>query len=655
MLKGLNPAWILAAFLQNCGWGAILYVDVNSSHPVPPYSNWTNAAATIQDAIDVASAGDEINVAAGTYRTGTGFAGGVSNRVVVSKALKVQSVVGPDLTIIEGVQGDTVTNAVRCAYLANGASLIGFTLSNGSVPGTGDSGGVLGQSTAAWLSNCVIVGNSQGGAGRVTLLNCSLSGNSISSGSQVGGGAESCVLTNCILSDNFATYGGGGAAGSLLSSCTISNNSSISQGGGVRACTLVDCTLFGNSAPDGGGCQISSLTNCALANNFASYGGGASGSSLTNCILIGNTASQNGGGAESSTLISCVLTSNAALYGGGSFGGQASNCIFNSNLASAGGGGAYLGTLRSCVFVSNSAYSGGGASAAILSACAILTNSASLGGGIADGALNSCVLLGNTSTTGGGAALQYRCILNNCTLVGNYATNIGGGAFTFDGAFDGALNNCIIYYNDSPTDPNLSNATNVNYCCTVPFLNTGVGNITNAPSFVNVAEGNLDLQVGSALINAGSNSFVTNNFDYLGRARISGGLVDIGAYEFQVLDPFHSWLQQFGLPTDGASDYLDSDGDGMNNWQEWIAGTIPTNAASVLRIQTATVTPPTNSVTIVWTSTTNRNYFVQRSMSLSPAAFATIQSNIAGLTGTLTFIDTNPVSGKAFYRVGVHQ
>ena len=654
MRKGKYLLALFTVLVQACAWGAMYYVDVNSAHPVSPYTNWANAAVTIQDAVDVASDSDEIVVAQGTYRTGTRFAGGVSNRVMVLKAIKVQSISGPDSTIIEGIQGDTVTNAVRCAYLANGASLIGFTLSNGSAPGPGglQCGGVVGQSTAAWLSNCVIVGNSQRGAGSVTMLKCSLSGNTAFSGGQDGGGAFNCVLTNCSLSDNWANHNGGGAAGGLLSSCVLSNNSANSDGGGVNGCGLFDCRLFSNSAPYGGGCSSSFLTNCTLIGNSAAYGGGATSSILTNCMLIANTASQNGGGAEASTLISCVLISNAALYGGGTFGGQASNCVFNSNLASAGGGGAYLGTLRRCVIVSNSADFGGGAAAAIMSACAILTNSAfSLGGGVADGALDSCVLLGNTSTSGGGAALfnQNQCVLNNCTLIGNYATNMGGGAF------DGTLNNCIIYYNDSPTDPNLSNVTNVNYCCTAPVLNTGVGNITNAPSFVNLAAGNFDLPAGSPLINAGLNAYVTNNFDYLGRPRVSGGVVDIGAYEFQSLDAFHAWLQQFGLPTDGTADYLDSDADGMNNWQEWIAGTIPTNAASVLRIQTAAMTLPEPSITMVWLSTTNRSYFVQRSTNLSPAVFATIQTNIPGASGTITFTDTNSSPGRAYYRVGVHQ
>ena len=41
----------------------------------------------------------------------------------------------------------------------------------------------------------------------------------------------------------------------------------------------------------------------------------------------------------------------------------------------------------------------------------------------------------------------------------------------------------------------------------------------------------------------------------------------------------YDWLQRSRLPTDGTVNFTDTDGDGMNNWQEWIAGTSPTNAA----------------------------------------------------------------------------
>ena len=46
------------------------YVDLNSTKATPPYTNWATAATNIQDAVDVAVAGDEIVIADGIYATG---------------------------------------------------------------------------------------------------------------------------------------------------------------------------------------------------------------------------------------------------------------------------------------------------------------------------------------------------------------------------------------------------------------------------------------------------------------------------------------------------------------------------------------------------------------------------------------------------------
>jgi hypothetical protein len=163
------------------------------------------------------------------------------------------------------------------------------------------------------------------------------------------------------------------------------------------------------------------------------------------------------------------------------------------------------------------------------------------------------------------------------------------------------------------------------------------------------------LQSNSPCINAGTNAVVSGSIDLDGRPRIVGGTVDIGAYEFQpgVSGEFIGWLSQYGVPTDGSADYADTDGDLMNNWQEWVAGTVPTDAASALRL----LAPTTGvSGTIVsWQRVTNRTYFLDRATNLGAAPpFSLVISNLAGQAGTTSFTDTNATGpGPIFYRVGV--
>ena len=113
-------------------------------------------------------------------------------------------------------------------------------------------------------------------------------------------------------------------------------------------------------------------------------------------------------------------------------------------------------------------------------------------------------------------------------------------------------------------------------------------------------------------INSGTTAYFTSGVDMDENPRISGRTVVIGAYEYQspssVLS--YAWALQYGLPIDGSADYADADSDGLNNWQEWIAGTNPTNAGSVLALNL----PTTNStgLNISWKSISGKTYFLQR-------------------------------------------
>jgi hypothetical protein len=334
------------------------------------------------------------------------------------------------------------------------------------------------------------------------------------------------------------------------------------------------------------------------------------------CAVLGNVARLSG----------FTLTNGfAAGFGGGAYGGTLDNCTLSGNSA--------LGTTLGGGIGPPPPPDGGG-------------------GGAAHSTLNNCVLNGNWAGSIGGAPSSgggaRDCVLNNCTLTGNGAADVGGGAYFC------TLNNCIVYFNAAPTGANHAYA-NINYCCTTPLPTGGFGNITNAPLFVDTnGWANLHLQTNSPCINAGNNAFAPAGPDLDGNPRIKGGTVDMGAYEFQTPTSLisYAWLQLYGLPTDGSADFTDPDGDGMNNWQEWVCETNPTNALSALRLLTPVVAGA--NVTVSWQSIAGVNYFLECSTRLAPSAFTALATNIAGQPGTTTYTDTNAVgSGPFFYRVGV--
>ena len=122
---------------------AILYVSHNSLNPTAPYKTWATAATNIQDAVVIASAGDQIMVTNGVYLSGgrTLGASTLTNRVAVDKALTLQSANGPSVTVIQGYQlPGTVTGdaAIRCVYLASNAVISGFTLASGATRAAGN-------------------------------------------------------------------------------------------------------------------------------------------------------------------------------------------------------------------------------------------------------------------------------------------------------------------------------------------------------------------------------------------------------------------------------------------------------------------------------------------------------------------------------------
>lgn len=385
---------------------------------------------------------------------------------------------------------------------------------------------------------------------------------------------------------------------------------------------LIGFTLTGGATQsydtDGGGVNCDPwyasviVSNCIIGGNSAYYdGAGALGCTLINCTITTNSASSNGGGAFGSTLINCVVSGNSAPNGGATYTCSVYGCRINGNSAGAGGAGYNSGFVN-------------------------------------------CLITGNSAGTGGAL---YQGGVRNCTVVGNQSQSLGGGFC--GGTYNSSVFNSILYFNTSWSHPYAPNyyGGSINNSCTTPLPAGGTCNFNYDPLFTNAAGGDLHLQTNSPCINAGNNSGTTTTQDLDGNPRIIGGTIDIGAYEFQTPASLisYAWLQQYGLPMDGSADNADTDGDGMNNWREWICGTDPTNPNSVLKLLIPTNGPV--GLIVSWQSVTNRAYFVQRTTDLAAQpAFSTVATGIGGQLGTTSFTDTNTVGvGPYFYRVGVQQ
>lgn len=343
LVRGQGGANVTATLgglaFDSVGAGTVRYVAPSGSHTFP-YTNWLSAATNIQDAIDASPTGTLVLVSNGVYATGgrTVTGGLLTNRVVIDRAIRVESVNGPAVTTITG-QGPVGDSAVRCVWMAPGARLSGFTLTNGATRSVvysnyvdGYGGCLRAEGASTLVSNCVLTAGASmhpgSGAAGGNLILCDLIGNTK-------GGAYSSTLTRCYLSGNSGSYGGA-AHQSTLVQCSLVGNTA-SDGGGAFDCTLTQCSIFSNTATlsGGGGVYLSRLDGCILQGNWVSdrrMGGGAYLSVLSNCLLVGNSSmSFRGGGAADSTLYNCTVTSNSASVGAGTFNASHFNCIVWGN------------------------------------------------------------------------------------------------------------------------------------------------------------------------------------------------------------------------------------------------------------------------------------------------------------------------------------
>jgi len=226
---------------------------------------------SIQDAIDAASAGDTINVAAGTYY----------ENITLKNGVEVLGA-GASVTTIQGTGAGSVVTAIS---VSSSTKLDGFTITGGNAI---NGGGMYNWSSSLVVTNCTFSANLAAAYG----------------GGMCNSWYSSPTVTNCTFSANSAMHGGGmnnDYSSPTVTNCTFSGNSATWYGGGMRnyysSPTVTNCTFSGNWATYGGGMFNYSyspvVTNCTFFGNSATYGDGMynweSSPVVTNCILWGDS------------------------------------------------------------------------------------------------------------------------------------------------------------------------------------------------------------------------------------------------------------------------------------------------------------------------------------------------------------------------------
>jgi hypothetical protein len=332
-------------------------------------------ATTLQAAIDLASIGDQILVAPGTY-TGTGN----KNLSFGNKDLVVRSEGGPEVTVLD-LQGSGRAFVLFGPHTRS-ALVEGFTIANGDGNHEPIGGGGM------------IIGG-----GSPTIRRCVFRNNQ-ASGSDWGGGGgglachgSSALIEDCEFIQNTTVRARGAVGGGMAShesspeirGCRFAQNRVLgyaSAGGGIYVhqfgaepgTIIEDCVFTGNESLGGGGASIvgGRLARCTFEHNVADGGAGISliSSEMVDCWIAGNTARQSGGGVDASSarIANCVITENQAASGGGLafFGGSTTleQCLIADNLAGLGGGilqrGGLSSLIQRCTIARNRAAQGSG-------------------------------------------------------------------------------------------------------------------------------------------------------------------------------------------------------------------------------------------------------------------------------------------------------
>jgi hypothetical protein len=460
----------------------IIYVDASASGGNTGQS-WPDAYTDLQDALSRAAPGDEVWIAAGTYRPAS-----------AAGSIDLSFVVPGGVTMLGGFSGGEVSASERDP-ISNLCILNGDLLGDdaGGFENYQDNSRTVVRMAASRQTSIIDGVTIRGGQGVSDEGSEPLAG-----GLHV---ADACVIVQgCIITENDSLAGGGvvctDGARVVFTACEVSANYSFSRAAAVlvRAdaqATLLTCSITGNTSGQDGaalageGSSTFRVVDCLLMANFSVRSSAVSfkescAGLIERSRIVGNTAYFSGavelGSQVPGEIVGSMFTGNSVLIAGAS-------ALRITNHA----------FIRQCSFTRNT-FAGpnpfGAGTIAVINAVARIDNS---------------IVWGNPST-----------------MFGRVPAVVVSG-------FGGAVQICH----------SLVEGLSESFC--------GDSSIDSDPLFVNVAgtdgivgtsDDNVELALGSPCIDTGDPGFPVSGVDAWGGPRVLDGnldglsVVDMGAREF---------------------------------------------------------------------------------------------------------------------------
>ncbi len=342
-----------------------LFVNSNASG-ANNGANWNDAFNDLQSAIAISTFGDEIWVAAGTYKptsttdktvyfeikNGTKVYGGFNG---TETFLNERNPIA-NVTILSGdiATSSTFDNSYHVVYFWNTSNqtlLNGFTIRGGNaiLDGSADAGGgIYASNSSAVIENCKFISNVGDYGGALAQVNTGI-----------------CTVKNCVFEANNSNTVGGAVYLSndmaFFTDCFFTYNQSSGDGGAVylnsSEFNFDRCVFSGNTSVDDGSVfYVGNFATLILSNSLL-VGNYASGqevismnesfnqevNEIINCTVANNRQLQNGSGTRAITMNSISTIANSIIWDNGgdsevlATGVNINNCIIQPATNNANG------------------------------------------------------------------------------------------------------------------------------------------------------------------------------------------------------------------------------------------------------------------------------------------------------------------------------